>query len=390
MRMSSRGKIMLVTMFVMFLSSAVAQAADKRELTLTVVDEAGCPVSGAEVGSMMVNTVPDAKQGELMLGLYHGSERTTAQVTDCKGQVKLKQEWLFDPDDDSSTPLIAWTKDRGRLGVRRANRADLGKTLELVIQPTCEVKVSLTCRGLERLAKGLGWSCVYVRREGLALMEQVSSSGEHRFHLPPGEFELWAYGDETYSKRPKLEIKAGERDKRIEIDLLPTRLAKLLGEPAPELTQIKGWKNGGPVKLADLKGKVVILDFWGHWCGPCVGLMPHLMELHDKYANKGLVIIAIHDDSVENIEEMDRHLEKIRKELWKGRDLPFLVALDGGGEFPVEGRGATVKGATTAAYGVKGWPTYVLINRDGMVQGTIAIHRPEDHVRIEQALGLKK
>jgi thiol-disulfide isomerase/thioredoxin len=389
---TSHVRIVLILILATFLVRSSASAADGRELTLTVVDETGRAVAGAEVGSMMVNAVPEAKQGALILGLYYGAERATAQVTDCKGQVKLKQEWLFDPDIDRSTPLIAWTKDRGRLGVRTANLADIGKTLELVIQPTCEIKVSLTCHGLERLAKGLGWSCTIVCWNGLALMEQeqLSSSSEHRFHLPPGEFELTAYGSETYQMKPKLEIKSGDHKKHIEINLPPTRLAQLLGQPAPELTQIKGWKNGGPVKLADLKGKVVILDFWGHWCGPCVYRMPHLMELHDKYADKGLVIIAVHDDSVENIAEMEKHLEKIRKELWKGRDLPFLVALDGGGELPVEGRHAPVKGATTAAYGVQGWPTYVLIDRDGKVQGKIATHRPEDHARIEQALGLKK
>ena len=81
--------------------------------------------------------------------------------------------------------------------MRTANRADLGKTLELVIQPTCEVKVSLTCRGLERLAKGLVGSNVNVYKDGLALTEQVSKSGEHRFHLPPSEFDLYAQGADT-------------------------------------------------------------------------------------------------------------------------------------------------------------------------------------------------
>jgi thiol-disulfide isomerase/thioredoxin len=295
---------------------------------------------------------------------------------------------LFDPDFDHATPLIACTKCRTLMGIRQVSRDDPGKELKLVIQPTCEVTVSLTCRELEHLAQG-PWSTVMVHKEGLRLLERISADGEHAFRLPPGEFELGAAARDTYMKRPKLTIKAGERQKPIAIGLVPTRIAQLVGKTAPELTQIKGWKNGGPVKLADLKGKVVILDFWGHWCGPCIGRMPHLMELHDKYADKGLVIIAVHDDSVENIEELEKHLEKIRKEDGNGRDLPFLVALDGGGELPVEGRHAAVRGATTAAYGVPFWPTYVLIGRDGIVQGAIAMHRPEHVARIEQALGLK-
>jgi len=50
--------------------------------------------------------------------------------------------------------------------------------------------------------------------------------------------------------------------------------------------------NGGPLTLASLRGKVVLLDFWGEWCGPCVGSMPYLMKLYDKYRDKGLEIIA--------------------------------------------------------------------------------------------------
>jgi len=394
MTMITHGKIILVTSLVTFLSNAAGRGADEREVTLTVVDEAGCPVAGAELGSFIGNIVPGSppgnlKQGELTLRWDYGPDVATARITDCQGQVKLKQEWLFDPDFEHATPLIACTKSRTHMGIRQVKRTDLGKVLELRMQPTCEVKVSLTCRELERLAKS-PWSTVSVRKDGLHLLERISSNGEHQLYLPQGDFDVYASARDTYSKRPKLEIKAGEREKRIDIDLAPTRIAQLVGKPAPEFTQIKGWKNGGPVKLADLKGKVVILDFWGHWCGPCIYRMPELMELHDKYADKGLVIIAVHDDSVENIEEMEKHLDPIRKEVWKGRDLPFLVALDGGGEIPVEGRHAAVKGATTAAYGVPFWPTCVLIDRDGKVQGTIFTHQPGYLATIEQALGIQK
>src|SRR5579863_732667 len=56
----------------------------------------------------------------------------------------------------------------------------------------------------------------------------------------------------------------------------PVGLALLQGMPAPELTGVAGWKNGSPVKLADFKGKCLILDFWGYWCAPRVHEMPGL------------------------------------------------------------------------------------------------------------------
>jgi thiol-disulfide isomerase/thioredoxin len=130
------------------------------------------------------------------------------------------------------------------------------------------------------------------------------------------------------------------------------------------LRQIKGWKNGGPVKLADLRGKVVLLDFWGYWCGPCTLAMPKLMDLHDRYADKGLVIIAVHNDSVGSIKEMDRLLEERGIRGRWGRDLPFLVALDGGAGLVDSNH---VVSGTTAAYGVRAFPTTALIDKNGVL-----------------------
>jgi len=52
------------------------------------------------------------------------------------------------------------------------------------------------------------------------------------------------------------------------------------------------WVNGKPLTDKDLKGKVVLLDFWAVWCGPCIATFPHLRDWHEKYSDKGLVIIG--------------------------------------------------------------------------------------------------
>jgi thiol-disulfide isomerase/thioredoxin len=63
-------------------------------------------------------------------------------------------------------------------------------------------------------------------------------------------------------------------------------------ETAPELI-IKEWLDKKPIKLSDLRGKVVLIDFWATWCGPCIASFPKLRRLRTKYKNKGFEIIGI-------------------------------------------------------------------------------------------------
>jgi thiol-disulfide isomerase/thioredoxin len=68
---------------------------------------------------------------------------------------------------------------------------------------------------------------------------------------------------------------------------------------APELTNVKGYINSEPITLADLRGKVILVDFWTYSCINCIRTIPYLNAWHEKYADEGLVIVGVHTPEFE-------------------------------------------------------------------------------------------
>ena len=135
--------------------------------------------------------------------------------------------------------------------------------------------------------------------------------------------------------------------------------------PAPEFPTGLDWLNvDQPLSLADLRGKVVLLDFWTYGCINCIHIIPDLMKLEEKYADE-LVVIGVHSAKFENEGQTDN----IRNVILR-YELEHPVVNDN--EFQV-----------WSQYGARAWPTLVLIDPDGNVLGFHSgegIYEPFDNI----------
>ena len=121
---------------------------------------------------------------------------------------------------------------------------------------------------------------------------------------------------------------------------------------APEMIVGGEWFNSDPLKLANLRGKVVLVDFWTYTCINCQRTFPYLKSWHEKYQDQGLVIIGVHSPEF----EFEKNAANV-KEAIKDFDIKYPVMQDN--DF-----------TTWRAYKNRYWPAKYLIDADGVVRYT--------------------
>jgi thiol-disulfide isomerase/thioredoxin len=143
----------------------------------------------------------------------------------------------------------------------------------------------------------------------------------------------------------------------------------LVGKPAPEIAGDFAL-NGKPVDLADLKGKVVLLDFWAVWCPPCVASFPHLRDWHKDYHDQGLEIVGLTGYyGIGGIDKETGALQRgdkptIAQENAMLRDFATYHKL----EHRIQAMAKEESQKVSKDYQVMAIPTVVLIDRKGVVR----------------------
>lgn len=149
--------------------------------------------------------------------------------------------------------------------------------------------------------------------------------------------------------------------------LASSAMAVAPGSPAP---QFQFQSPRGPVTLANLKGRLVYVDFWASWCGPCRTSFPWMNEMQAKYGKQGLQVVGI-------------NLDQSQSDAGK-----FLSSLPA--HFPIV---FDPTSALPKAYGVKGMPTSFLVDQNGIVilqhQGFREADKAELENTIRQHLGAR-
>ncbi|MCM5681425.1 cytochrome c biogenesis protein/redoxin [Schlegelella sp. S2-27] len=121
------------------------------------------------------------------------------------------------------------------------------------------------------------------------------------------------------------------------------------GEPAPEFAGIDHWLNSAPLTMAQLHGKVVLVDFWTHGCVNCIRTVPHVERWHRMYANQGLVVVGVHTPEF----GYERPLEALQGAV-RRYGLTYPIAQDNSYR-------------TWSAYRNRYWPAHYLIDREGRI-----------------------
>jgi thiol-disulfide isomerase/thioredoxin len=118
---------------------------------------------------------------------------------------------------------------------------------------------------------------------------------------------------------------------------------------APDFAGIGKWFNSAPLNIANLRGKVVLVNFWTYGCVNCINALPHVVELDKKYRDRGLVVIGVHTPEF----PFERSAANVQAAL-KRHGITYPVAQDNDSQ-------------TWNAYRNRYWPAQYIVDQNGKI-----------------------
>ena len=311
-----------------------------------VVDESGKPVEGA-----------------LVAGRWHGG--TIGGLTPYQ-PVKTSADGSFTTELTFyyGRPIVLanFDKERNRGGLVLVEPKAADASITIKLGPLVHVHGKFECK---ELAKPVGWTntMLFAMPGRINFVNCQSQESQVDFWLPPGTYALTAYGSSDVARHKRdLTVEAGKPELDLgSIDLPASKIAKLKGKAAPTLlsTDARGVSKG--TQISDFKGKWVVLEFWGYWCGPCVGgAIPRLTEIYDDHEDERekFVVLSVHAPDTKTFAELDERVKPVVRDTWAGRMMPFPILMDADGKIQ-------------ETFDVTHWPTSLLFDPDGKLVGEV-------------------
>ncbi len=260
-------------------------------------------------------------------GIYRlrvGSQRAITYFNGTEKQVTLETEMgkigSYDFTLENAPAANEMLKTIGQVRKKELSASDLAKIAEETEDPIAAMQYA---------------SMIPPSAENLVVMKKVAGRLDAQ------------YPDSEYTSTFKAQVNNLES----QIARRQAQEVVKVGQPAPDIALPD--PEGNVMRLSDLKGKVVLLDFWASWCGPCRRANPHVVKTYNKYKDKGFTVYSV---SLDRPGQAARWKQAIKQDklTWPYHvsDLKYWNS------------------APAATYGVRGIPKTFLIDKDGTIAST--------------------
>ncbi len=306
-----------------------------------VIDATGEPVSGADVGRRW-----NVYQGDMNPGAW--------VVTDSQGRFEI-------PTVYRHSPVVVMALDEARQNgglvvVDKPDDESEGDVdVEIKFSPLVEVRGSYWAPAAGRRPRKV-WTSVELLPQEVHIVESTDRSPYFSFRLPEGTYRLRGNMEDFDDVYRTLELKAGQQPVELtDMEMPVSKRGSLYGKPAPawHFTEAQGMETSA--KISDYRGKWLVIEFWGAWCGPCISQMDQLFRFSDKHEDDRdrFEIITVHHSLENSTDDLPTKMPQLLKR-WEIDAFPYPVAIDSTNQ-------------TIERFGVKGFPTTIFIDPAGQV-----------------------